>query len=194
MRTKKILYAPDLMGKLSDATLLIDSTALIDATNQSIFMDFLIGISESGCTMITVPSVLYEFKRGAKDLERANYFDEVIQGLGIVPISKIENLALDPKNQVFTVMYNSMALGSRTERGPSYTDSLLCLAMYVYRHSKILLLTSNYKDVPLDLFSREDLIVYDTGKDVRTAAIYSLSEDKLSRQLDKRLAQKKKKV
>ena len=58
--------------------------------------------------------------------------------------------------------------------------------LYLYKHTKIRLLTTNYKDVPLSLFDRDELIVFDNDKEIRTAAIYSLSEEKLSEKLSSR--------
>lgn len=183
MMLNRVIYQDDVLGKLSDATLLLDSTAFIDAFRSSIFADFLTELSDSGCAFMTIPSVLYEFKRGAKDIKQINKYNEFITELKVGIIPKVETLAQEPDNQIFTSIYNFEAYNGRKEKGPSYTDSLLCLSLYIYRHTDIYLLTTNYKDVPLSLFDRENIIAFDTGNDVRTAAFYKLSEEKLARKL-----------
>ena len=182
---KKILCKNDILGRLSCATLLLDSTVFIDAFKCAHFMDFLVEASKSGCALATIPSVLYEFKRGAKDIVQINNYNKFIIELGIESIPGMEEKAQWSGSQIFTAIYNYEAINGRKEKGPSYTDSLLCLTLYIYKHVDIRLLTTNYKDMPLSLFNREDILAFDTGRDVRTAAIYRLSEEKLARELSK---------
>ena len=99
-------------------------------------------------------------------------------------VFRLEQEAQKDVNQIFTMLYNREAFHGRKEKGPSYTDALLCLTLYLYRHIDIKLLTSNYRDIPLSLFDREDVMVYDTGNDIRTAALYKLSEEKLGKKLN----------
>lgn len=187
MTTNAVLHSLDLADRLDGTTLLVDTTAFIDASSKNIFMEFMMSLADSNCSLATIPSVLYEFKRGAKDLEQAKKYNQVISDLKLLSFPQIESLAQEEDNQYFTMLYNTETANGRKEKGPSYTDALLCLTMYIYhQQTDIKLLTSNYKDIPLSLFDREDLIIYDTGRDVRTAAIYSLSEKKLSAKLDQK--------
>ena len=183
LNKQRVVCQEETLGKLSEATLLLDATAFIDAFKSPIFADFLTELNDDGCTFATIPSVLYEFKRGAKDIIQVNNYNQFIKEMKIATISQIESMAQKPDNQLFTTIYNCMASNGRKEKGPSYTDSLLCLALYIYKHANIHLLTTNYKDIPLSLFDRENIIAFDTGRDIRTAAIYKLSEEKLARKL-----------
>ena len=182
---RKVLCKNDILGRLSRATLLLDSTAFIDAFKCADFMDFLVEVSEGGCALATILSVLYEFKRGAKDIAQINNYNKFIKELGMEIIPGMEDKAQRSEYQIFMAIYSYEAMNGRKEKGPSYTDSLLCLALYVYQHVDIRLLTTNYKDMPLSLFDREDILAFDTGRDVRTAAIYRLSEEKLTKELTK---------
>lgn len=184
MQTKKeVLCRDETLGRLSDATLVVDSTALIDASKCPAFMDFMAGLVDTGCTLVTVPSALYEFKRGARNLEQLNAFNEIINDLEIQTIQHIEERAQEKDGQIFTSIYNVEAVANRKEKGPSYTDSLLCLVMYLYRHVNIKLLTTNYRDIPESLFTKTDIMAYDTGREIRTAAFYGLDKNKLARKL-----------
>lgn len=184
MQTNKVLASPELVKKLSDAILMIDSTALIDASKSDVFLDFMVQLANSECTLATIPSVLYEVKRGVHNLVQLASLNNMLKGLEMEIIPQLEKKAQEDTNQIFTMLYNKEAFGGRKEKGPSYTDALLCLTLYLFRHTNIKLLTTNYKDIPLGLFDREELMVYDTGNEVRTAAIYSLSEEKLSGKLN----------
>ena len=80
---KSIVFRSGLLGMLSDAMLLVDSTALIDAFRSETFMDFMTRAVDEGCALVTIPSVLYEFKRGAKDLMQLEKMNKIIKMLDI---------------------------------------------------------------------------------------------------------------
>lgn len=70
---------------------------------------------------------------------------------------------------------------SKKNNGPSYTDALLCTYAYKYRKHGMLLITANHKDIPSSMFDRIELITIDVKNELRTEAIYRLSNSKLNK-------------
>lgn len=127
---------------------------------------------------------MHEFTRGAKDTTQLQSQLQLIKGLGVNLVTRLEEMIKD-ENRIFLFAYNNAAANGRGEKGPSYVDSLLCLLLYKYRHMDIKLLTANHKDVPLSIFNRDELITMTIGGDIRTEALYSFSEAKYGKVLDK---------
>lgn len=163
---RKILYSPDSIAKLKDGFLILDSTALIDATRNGDFLELLNSYSSNGCSLVTIPPVIYEFNRGARDIRQKEKFDRIVSDLGIEVMRGIDEQALDSKYADFILRLQNSAPKA------SYTDSLLCFFLYSYRHANVRLLTQNYRDIPLDFFEREYIITYEQKTEIRTHAIY----------------------
>jgi len=178
-----LLHTQSLVNNLSDSTLIIDSTALIDASKSEDFLKLLTDIAKAGCAFVTINAVIHEFTRGAKDIAQLNKQIQVINGLGIIVYPRLED-KIDKKDQVFLFAYNKTTIGNRSEKGPSYIDSLLCLLAYKFKHTGIKILSANHKDIPLSIFNRDELITMDISGELRTEAIYSFSEDKFKPLID----------
>lgn len=172
----KLQHTPTLVADLSGKYLLLDSTVLINASKSDNFLDLISAISEK-CSLITIPSVVYEFTRNSNSIEGYNERQDFIKGLGIDVYSRVEEVL--EKEQVFKIAY-AKAFAVRKEKGPSYTDALLCTLAYKFRNNGMLLMTANHRDIPQNMFDRTELITIDIGGDLRTEAIYQLSPDKLN--------------
>lgn len=158
-------HTPTLATDLSKSYILLDSTALIDASRSDDFLNLLSSISEKGCSLITIPSVVYEFTRNANNIEGYNERQEFIKGLNITVLNRIEEIL--EKEQVFKIAY-AKAFGSK-DKGPSYTDALLCTVAYKHRGHGMMLMTA---------------ITIDIGGELRIEAIYRLSPNKLNKVIE----------
>lgn len=178
----RLLHRPSLATDLSSSFILLDSTALIDASQSDDFLQLLTNIVGSGCSFITIPSVVYEYTRSSISIEQFEKQLEFLKELRVTVINKIEEII--QSEQVFLVAYNK-AFGTRKERGPSYTDSLLCALAYKYRNSSLKIMSANHKDIPMSIFERQDLITIDVGGELRTEGIYEFSESRFGKVLGK---------
>lgn len=184
--TRSIL-SNNLTDKLSGSFVVVDTTALIDASKNNDFLTFLWGLS-SVCSFITIPAVIYEFSKYAKDKTQLSAFNTIIDGLEVTVMNNIEESALKDSGLVFTRACYMEIIGNNDNRkkGPSYTDSLLCYLTYKYRDRDIYLLTQNYNDIPSSLFVRDEFVSYMTERDVRSHIFYKLrNESVLSRIVNK---------
>jgi len=177
----KLLHTPTLATSLSGKYLLLDSTTFISASKSDEFLSLLSSLVARGCSLMTIPSVVYEFTRNANYITGYNERLEFIESLKVTVLQRVEEIL--EKEQAFKIAY-AKAFSSRKEKGPSYTDALLCTVAYKYRNNNMLLMTANHKDVPPSMFDRTELITIDIKGDLRTEAIYSLSSTKLNKVID----------
>lgn len=118
-----------------------------------------------------------------RQLEKQNQF---VKDLGVHVMSRVEEaVSKEDQIRVFMFIYNKAFNQKKGDKAPSYTDSILCALIYKYRHNTtgLKLLTANHRDVPQSLFDRDELITIDIEGELRTEAIYSLSENKLQKSL-----------
>ncbi|HSX53570.1 MAG TPA: hypothetical protein VLF90_04385 [Patescibacteria group bacterium] len=156
----------------------MDTTVFIDATKSDEFLKLLTSISEAGCGLTTIPSVVYEFSRNANNINGFNERLDFIKGLGVTVLNRIEEVL--EKEQVFKIAY-AKSFSQNKDKGPSYTDALLCTVAYRYRASSLLIMSANHKDIPRSMFDRTELITMDIGGELRNEAIYRLSPEKLNK-------------
>jgi len=174
-------HTPTLAAKLSSAYLLLDTTVCINASKSDEFLGLVSKLSGSGCSLMTIPSVVYEFTRNSNSIIGYNERQEFIKGLNVTVLNRVEEVL--EKEQVFKIAY-AKAFSAPNEKGPSYTDALLCTVAYKYRAHDMLLMTANHKDIPRSMFDRTELITIDVGGNLRTEAIYKLSPNKLNKVID----------
>lgn len=127
--------------------------------------------------MMTIPSVVFEFARGAKTVEEYNWYVDYVNNLGVVTYKTVEDrIAAD---KAFSVILQTEC--KKAGNKPSYTDFLLLLLLHKFsRHeSSIYLMTSNYRDIPSQIFDRADLIALEYDGGVQTQALYKNSHQKL---------------
>jgi len=178
----KIQYTKTLPTDLSDSHIFIDSTALINASKSSEFLNLLIEIRDNGCTFYTIPSVVYEYTRTSNTIKGYNERLEFVKDLKVVVFNRVEEV-IEKDSQIFLTAYNSCF---KESRGPSYTDSLLCTIAYKHRAIEdAYVLTSNHKDRPAGIFDRSQLITIDIKGDLCTEILYKFSSRKFSNILTK---------
>ena len=177
----KIQHTLTLAEDLSKVHLLLDSTTLINASKSTDFLELLKSIRAAGCTLVTIPPVIYEFTRWADKPERVKELKEFIEALKIDVIPKVEEMILK-QSEIFTLIYNNQ-FKEREKKKPSYTDSLLCAMMYKHRNSDMRLITANFKDIPRGLFDRVDVITMERGNELFTEGIYTFSLDRFNKEL-----------
>lgn len=180
----KLLHSEHLADDLSSKYLILDSTSLINASQSDDFLTLLVEIKKAGCSFMTIPSVVHEFTRGAKTIEQLNKQLGMIEELKVAVMPRLEE-SIKGAERIFLQAYNIEASGGRTEKGPSYTDSLLCLLAYKYRTNSVLLMSANHKDIPASIFDRENFITLEASGTFRTEGIYKLSDSKFGKVLDR---------
>jgi predicted nucleic acid-binding protein len=161
---------------------LLDTTALIDASKSDEFLRLLTSIAADGCALVTIPSVVYEYSRNADTIAGYNERQDFIKGLSITVLNRVEEVL--EKEQVFKIAYAKAFSRKDKDKGPSYTDALLCTVAYKYRNHGMLLMTANHKDIPRSMFDRTELITIDVGGQLRNEAIYCLSPEKLNKVIE----------
>lgn len=172
----KLQHTPTLPSDLSESSIFIDSTALIHASKSDEFLTLLSNITSEGCIFYTIPSVVYEYTRTANTLEGYKKRLEFIKELGIVVFNRVEEMI--EAHRVFLVAYNRQFKVKENNRGPSYTDSLLCAMAYKHRASGPYIMTANHKDMPASIYDRTELITLDIGGELQTEALYRFSDTK----------------
>ena len=178
----------DIFTDYSGEVLFLDTTALIAASTYPEFATFLTSFVTHNCQLFILPSVKFEFTRMAKSDARLREYNKLITQLGITVYPRLESKLTDPEIDRYLMIYNDCVNKSRSLRkAPSFTDSLLCVIMYLYRDSptKVKLMTANYTDIPIQFFDRKDLITIDAITEIHTEGIYSFNKKHYARELSK---------
>lgn len=123
------------------------------------------------CAFMTIPSVVFEFTRKSNTVKG---FSDRIQLSSLANTYPIEKEINEFKE--FLIILN-FAQG----KNASFTDALLCCCLYKFRNSKVFLMTSNSKDIPLSIFNAEASIILDTDESVTCHRIYSINNDNLDK-------------
>jgi len=124
----------------------------------------------------------------AKSDARLQEYNKLINQLGITIYPRLETKLADPEIDRYLMIYNDCVNKSRSQRkAPSFTDSLLCILMYLYRDSPVetRLMTANYTDIPIQFFDRDDLITIDAISEIHTEGIYSFNNKHYAREFSK---------
>ncbi|MBP5205122.1 hypothetical protein J6Z37_02375 [Candidatus Saccharibacteria bacterium] len=159
------------LGGLKNKNLLIDTTALVDASrdNKSAMLNYFKMLKSVGCGLVIIPDAYYEFIRGARTTEQRQKYVNFFNDLDILTVPLTGQILSNEENQRFSIAYSQEA------KHASITDYMLCVALYHYRGRGMKLLTANHKDMPSSLLERESLIAYDQGDEIRTHAIYGIA-------------------
>lgn len=165
-----LFYPQTLVSELSHRDLFVDTNTFIGAiSHPNIFDNLFKDLKESGCTFLTIPSVVFEFTRGTDSIQDFNKRTKFITNFSsIYPVEKhLEDL------EDLTVVLQ------RIQGQMSYTDFLLIACLYKF--PKAFLISANHKDCPLDILDRKFIITIDTDKDIRNYGIYQFSPEKFDR-------------
>lgn len=157
---------------------MLDTTVLIDASINDAFAEYLVQLTITECSLYTIPSAQYEFTRMAKDAAARVKYDNLIRELKIAIIGGLETKINDEAVKEFLLIYNNCINQQRGQKkAPSYTDSLLCLSLFLKseKTEKLMLMSANHKDMPIEFFNREDVITIACGNNISNECIYSFN-------------------
>lgn len=175
-----LIYTPDLFEKLRDANLLLDTCTLIDASNCAEVDDFLESLLKRDCTFLSLPSVKEEFTCSACNLDEYKQLSDYIESLQIILLNNTEKQLSSNKNMIFNI-----ALKRCRNIHPSHVDRMLLATPYLFSGSaeKIFLMTSNYKDVPQELFSLVGFVSYESAGVFHNIGVYGFDNDGFHRKV-----------
>ena len=168
----------EIFNDYTDAVLFLDTTALVSASKYEDFLEFLLQLSNSGCQLFTLPSAKYEFTRMAKSDTALRRYEDLLEELSVTIYPHLENRIDTPEVKQYLMLYNNCVNKACSQRkAPSFTDSLFCIILYLYRnsHTKVKLMTANYTDIPVQFFDREEMITIAAGSGVQVESIYSFN-------------------
>jgi hypothetical protein len=169
-----ILHNPKLLSDLRDKYLFLDTNTFIAASKYKDYIGkLLLDLKNNGCTLITIPSVLFEFVRNTQSVADFNSNAKYLHSLAtIYPIER--HLDVD-ELRVF------MIVQQRVNPKIKYTDFLLSACLYKFRYSGSCLMTEDKEDFSLDILDRKFIITFDTDKDIRNHSIYAFSQAKFNK-------------
>lgn len=158
---------------LANVNILLDTCVVIDASKNDDVDDKLRAMLKDGCTFFSLPSVREEFVFASRNMEEYNNSLNYFKSLEILPLDRTEKKLVSDDNAIF-----NMVLRHCRDIHPSYVDRMLLMTPYLYRESSenILLMTSNHKDVPLEIFDRIGFISYD-DKEFHNIGVYRFNAD-----------------
>ena len=161
---------------------MLDTTVLIDASTNDQFAQYLVQlVNNFEFLLYTIPSAQYEFTRMAKSAKARTQYDNLISELKIAIIGGLETKINDEAVKEFLLIYNNCINQQRGQKkAPSYTDSLLCLSLFLRseKTEKLMLMSANHKDMPIEFFNREDVITIACGNNISNECIYSFNQEK----------------
>ena len=150
---------------LKNYLVLIDTSFLIDAYNfKQAFSTVLSGLKKSGCSLMAIDAVFYEFIQGRKSLveynRRLTFYDAAIEA----------TLPIDA-HIVESVIKLSKALLTRGSH-ISYTDCLQLATLIRFEDPHVVLLSKDRSDIPTTLFPIKMTINVDTGQNNCAFSVY----------------------
>ena len=174
----------ELVADFKDVFLFLDTTSLISASKYVDFANLLVELSDNGCQLFTLPSAVYEFTRMARNETILDKYEKLVDKLGITIYPRLETKMDTPAIKRYLMLYNDCVnKGGSQRKAPSFTDSLFCVLLYLYRNSnnKVKFMTANYTDIPMQFFDREEMITIDAGVGIQVECIYAFNETKYER-------------
>lgn len=163
----KIYYNKTLISNFGLGYLFLDTSSLIAIINyEKLFSDFLAEIEQTKRTLVTIPSIIFEFTR-TDSIDtfntRVKFINKYVQ---IYPIEK----HLEQFRPLIPIL-------QKVNGKMSYSDFLLYCCLHHFNGS--LLLTENHKDFLISILNREMLITLDIDDPtIRNTAIYSFNYEK----------------
>ena len=171
-----LICTPNLQDILSDAILVVDTCVLIDASKNREVSLLLSGLEKAGCVFETPPAVLNEFTCNAKDRTEYKEMRQFFESLNIGLIHRIEDHFLDDAGPTFDMVIRRCKVNR-----PSYVDRLVLFVPYWYKAQKMLVITSNHKDVPHEFYDLVGHISYESKNEFRNIGVYSFNREKFDK-------------
>lgn len=171
-----ILHDPKLISSLKNKYLFLDTNTFIAASKHGDYIGkLLLDLRNNDCSLITIPSVLFEFTRTAQSVSD---FDKQTKFLrSLATIYPIERSLGESKIKVFMIIQQRICPGIK------YTDFLLSACLYKFPDSY--LMTEDREDFSLRILDRKFIITFDSDKDIRNHSIYAFSQPKFNKVAEK---------
>lgn len=172
-----LVCTPRPFDNLKNVDILLDTCVIIDASKNDDVDTKLRLMLEDGCTFFSLPSVREEFVYVSRNMQEYGNSLAYFRSLDILTLDSTEKRLVSDDNAIF-----NMVLCHCKNIHPSYVDRMLLMTPHLYRDSSedILLMTSNHKDVPLEIFDRIGFISYD-DKEFHNIGIYKFNADSFDR-------------
>ena len=172
-----LVCTPKPFDNLKNVNILLDTCVIIDASENDDVDTKLRLMLEDGCTFFSLPSVREEFVCASRSMQEYGNSLAYFRSLDILLLDSTEKRLVSDDNAIF-----NMVLRHCKNIHPSYVDRMLLMTPHLYRNSSedILLMTSNHKDVPLEIFDRIGFISYD-DKEFHNIGIYKFNADSFDR-------------
>ncbi|HMH69811.1 MAG TPA: hypothetical protein VK502_00260 [Candidatus Saccharimonadales bacterium] len=164
-----ILYPQQALHDLKDSTIFLDTNVFSIGARCQPLIDMLVTLkADHGCSLTTIPSVLFEFTNGSSDLQIFNQRRELMSAI-------VDSV--NPARYINNIDDFSVVMAKINGQNRSYTDFLLAAALYSYRHAKVYLLTTDLRALP-KFFDRVSIIMAEEKSgDVKNFGIYSFNEE-----------------
>lgn len=177
----KLTHPPDIVSRLKNSHIILDTNTFIHSIDNSDFYNLLVELKESGCDLLTIPSVVFEFARGASSIVELNWYIDYVNNLGVGVYSEKDMIKND---KAFLVLLQKEC--RKGKNGTGYTDFLLMMLLNKFSHleDRCFLMTGNHKDIPTTIFDRTEIIALEFRGEVSTQALYKNSLKKVSKMLD----------
>lgn len=176
----EIIYTDNLAKLVTNATLVIDTCVIVDTTKSPEFLALMRRMKgEYNAALVSIPAVKQEVLSVADNKKEYETLKESIKALDVVFLPSAVEDKFEREGMKFSIAMRR----SRYVKDPSFVDKLLLAIPYLYRESveKIFVVTSNHKDVPLDIFDRVGFIARDNGKEFSQVGIYKFNQEKFSK-------------
>lgn len=149
---------------------ILDTCVLIDAY-KSPDVEAIIGkMDKSGYQLKTLPQVSVEFLRGARDPRERKKLREFLLLHNIKHLSDQQDKLFSQDGALFQI-----ALRRCKVNNPSYVDLLLLFVSSL--EDEIYLMTSNFKDMPIEFFDLESIFTSSRdGKEFTNIGIYKFNK------------------
>lgn len=172
-----LLYRQDFLEypAPADTRVLVDTCVLVDASRSEEMKTFLEKMRGVGYEMRTIAPAWVEFLRVARTLAERKELRDFLMSLGIGCVDDNQKALFSSDGALF-----QMVLRRCKVNNPSYVDLLLLFVASL--SNGVRLMTSNYRDVPLEFFDIDEMIVQYNEKGIqKTTYVYSFNHDNFNK-------------
>ncbi len=168
----RIYKSTENVNFLKNGVLFFDNNALVAIINNEVdFAPFLKTVVDYQCTLMTIPSVGFEFSR-TDSIENYSKRNEFLKEyLTVYPVERHVEIQIVKFKDFIFVLQN-------IKGNISYSDFLLYCCLYLFP-SNGFVITEDHNHFSTVLLDRKILLTTDDGKDtIRNLAIYSFNKTK----------------
>ncbi len=182
VRKPRIYYRAELPSVLGGATIVVDTSFIIDLSKVPELRMLYEELQKRGCKFVCLPPVATEFMCVAKSIDERAGMRLFLKSLEIEWLQNVEEEYMSSRGALFQMMLNRCQVNN-----PSYVDKLLMFAVYVLSagaKTPVRLISSNHKDIACEIFFREELIVVDNNAAINNIGVYAVDYGQLIKKLE----------